>query len=190
MTMVEIPPILLHLPHLSTFDLSSNPIRSLDRLWEADLPSLHELNLSACWLRSLPYGAPKFATTLNVLVLDGNFLGRVCPNFSVFVRLRTLSLVGNDFMQIPQLPPSLQVLIFRMNSFSEVPPSSLSELDTGYCDVQSRLAIHSQLHLHHCGLSGHLQLWPLPLLTFLDLSNNALSSLDVDSSRRLSELYA
>jgi Leucine-rich repeat (LRR) protein len=45
MTMVEITPILLHLPHLSTFDLSSNPIRSLDRLWEADLPSLHELNL-------------------------------------------------------------------------------------------------------------------------------------------------
>jgi hypothetical protein len=73
-------------------------------------------------------------------------------------------------MQIPQLPPSLQVLIFRINSFSEVPPSSLSELDAGYCDARSPLAIHSR-QLHHCGLSGHLQLSPLPLLTFLDLSS-------------------
>jgi serine/threonine protein phosphatase PrpC/Leucine-rich repeat (LRR) protein len=193
LTIVEIPAILLHLPLLTSFDLSSNPIGSLDRLWEADLPSLHELNLSACWLRSLPYGIPKFAPTLETLILDGNFLGRSCPNFSVFTRLRTLSLVGNDFMEIPKLPLSLQILIFRMNSFGEIPPCGLSELDAGYCDPRPPLAIHcrqlTRLRLNHCGLTGHIRLSALPLLTFLDLSNNALTSFEFENSRRISELH-
>jgi hypothetical protein len=137
LTMVQIPPILMHLPALSSLDLSSNPIHSLDIQWEADLPSLHELNLSACWLRDLPYGVPRFAPTLETLILDGNFLGRSCPNFTVFGKLRHLSLVGNDFLEFPKLPQTLHTLTFRMNAFSEVPPCSVSVLDASYCDVFS-----------------------------------------------------
>jgi serine/threonine protein phosphatase PrpC len=193
LTIVEIPRIVLSLPRLTSFDLSSNPIRSLDVLWDADLPALHELNLSACWLRSIPYGIPKFSATLEILILDGNFLGRSCPNFSVFGKVRKLSLVGNDFFEIPKLPTTIETLIFRMNSFSEVPASSLSELDAGYCDVRVPLSVNARqltrLHLGHCGLAGHFQLSTLPLLSFLDLSNNSLTSVDVGSARRISELH-
>lgn len=189
----EIPIIILYLPNLTSLDLSSNPIKTLEPLWEADLPHLHELNLSACWLRSLPVGPPSFYLTLENLNLDGNFLGRssICPliNFTIFPRLKKLSLVGNDFSEVPILPNKLEELIFRLNSFSTIPQTEISIFDASYCSLSSSLTIFSRqltnLNLSHCEISGCLKLPQLPLLDTFDASYNQITDIKIESARRI-----
>ena len=190
--MVQLPRLITHLPNLRSLDLSSNPIQSLDPLWEANLPNLHFLNLSACWLKKLPYGTPTFANTLEILKLDGNFLGRSCPNFSVFKKLSKLSLIANNFSRFPVLPPNITTLLFRMNSFKTIPDSSLRVLDASYCSIGEAINIEARqitdLRLSHCGLTGVIRFPPMPLLDVIDLSNNSITGIVFESSRRITEL--
>ncbi|KAK8888660.1 hypothetical protein M9Y10_033392 [Tritrichomonas musculus] len=189
----ELPIIILYLPKLTSLDLSSNPIKTLDPIWEASLPHLHSLNLSACWLRSLPVGPPSFFSTLENLNLDGNFLGRLSShplvNFSVFPKLKTLSLVGNDFIEVPVLPNRLEKCIFRLNSFKSIPQANVSIFDASYCSLSSPLSIYSglltNLNLSHCGITGVLSLPQLPLLDTIDASNNQITDVKFESSRRI-----
>lgn len=194
-TVTRIPPFLMGLPNLRCLDLSSNPIESLEILWDSNLPALRELNLSACWLKDLPYGVPSFANTLEILRLDGNFLGKSSPNFTVFSKLHKLSLVANDFVEFPKLPSSLHTLIFRLNAFSVIPETSLSRLDVSYCRViGSELRIESRqitsLNLSHCGLKGKIVFPGLPLLDSVNLSNNSITGVLFASSRRVTNLNA
>ncbi|OHT17072.1 hypothetical protein TRFO_41315 [Tritrichomonas foetus] len=190
--MLNIPRIVLFLPQLTTLDLSSNPINSLDILWESNLPSLRELNLSACWLRSLPFGPPTFYSTLETLNLDGNFLGRFTPNFSMFKNLKKLSIVGNDFLTVPILPNHLETLCFRLNSFQVIPSSSISIFDASYCSLPFSITILSRqitfLDLSHCGISGDFIVPPMPLLDTFSASYNDITSLKFESSRRVTTI--
>ena len=190
-SMVHIPEIIFYLPNLQKLDLSSNPINSIDGLWEADLVNLRELNLSACWLESLPYGAPTFYNSLQIFYLDGNFLYKNPPNFTVFPHLKTLSLIGNDLIEIPPLPQSIEKLYFRMNSFTTIPHyEQLSILDCSYGNIRKNihvgLNVISNLDLSHGSLVGDVTFPPFPLLTNINLSNNSISSLKFEGSRRIS----
>lgn len=195
-SIVDIPKLLLYLPHLISLDLSSNPIKSLEPLWESNLPNLRELNIAACWLKSLPIGPPSFYLTLEVLNLDGNFFGQapfgLQSNFSVFPKLKTLSLVGNDYDTIPCLPERLEKLIFRLNQFSEIPQGSVIDFDASYSYIPHQPSILSTqiqiLNLSHCGLSGTLIIPQMPFLDTLDVSNNSISDIQFESTRRITVL--
>jgi adenylate cyclase len=191
-SLIHIPQIIFFLQNLITLDLSSNPISSLNGLWDSKLTNLKMLNISACWLEKLPYGPPSFASSLRTFLLDGNFLHRNPPNFTVFAHLKTLSLIGNDFAEIPPLPRSLEKLYFRMNGFSKVPDCSLTTLDASYCMIPNSLKIGARLlvnlDLSHCSLSGNITFPPIPLLTSVKLCDNAITSLSFESSRRITYL--
>ena len=191
-SLIRIPEIIFYLKNLISLDLSSNPINSLDGLWDSKLTNLKTLNISACWLESLPYGAPTFANSLQTLLLDGNFLSKNPPNFTIFPHLKTLSLIGNDFTEIPPLPHSLEKLYFRMNCFSKIPQCSLSVLDASYCSIPNSFEIGAclitNLDLSHCTLSGDINFPPMPLLTVINLSDNSISSLNFQNSKRISSL--
>ena len=190
--MVRIPQLITCLTNLESLDLSSNPIQTLEPLWDANLPKLRSLNLSACWLKELPYGPPTFANTLETLKLDGNFLGRSCPNFSIFKKLTKLSLIANNFAKFPVLPPNIHTLLFRMNAFKTIPQSSLRVLDAQYCSVGENLVIEarqiSELHLSHCSLTGVVKIPAMPLLDVVDLSNNSITGIEFEASRRITEV--
>ena len=190
-SLIHIPQIIFYLPKLQKLDLSSNPIQELDGLWDGNLFSLKELNLSACWLEKLPIGAPTFSASLQTFLLDGNFLYKNPPNFTVFTHLKTLSLIGNDLTEIPPLPQTIEKLYFRMNSFSSIPHyPQLTLLDCSYGTVPNSLKIStnviSTLDLSHGSLFGDIRFPPMPLLTSINLSNNSIAFLSFESSRRLS----
>lgn len=191
-SLVNVPLWTLSLDNLRSLDLSSNSFSSLNDIWTANLPHLTELNLSACWLKNLPVGYPTFSKTLETLYLDGNYLGNDYQNFSVFEKLKTLSIVGNDFLEIPVLPKNLEKLIFRLNSFSVIPEHNLKVLDACYCRVRKNLVIKARqlnvLDLSHCNLKGRINFPSLPLLDTLDLSNNSISEISFESSRRITDL--
>lgn len=190
--LVKIPKIILYLPQLTVLDLSSNPLRSIEDLWESNLPLLRELNLAACWLQNLPVGPPSFANTLQVLNLDGNFLGNAHLNFTLFPHLKTLSVVRNDLTEFPKTNPNLDKLVYRMNAFTTIPPYAISQIDACYCTIPSSLEILdsqiTSLNLSHCGIFGDLNVPALPLLGSFDASDNSLTSITFESSRRLQEL--
>ena len=188
------PQLSFFLPNLTSLDLSSNPIKSLDSLWNANLPNLHELNLSACWLRSLPFGPPSFVHTLETLILDGNFIGNNVLNFSAFKNLKKLSLVGNDYLSVPKLPNHLEHLSFRLNSFTEIPSSNISVFDACYCRIplNSSLSIFAKqitnLDLSNCQINGELNIPTMPVLDSFDVSNNHITKITFESSRRITIL--
>ncbi|EAY09942.1 protein phosphatase 2C, putative [Trichomonas vaginalis G3] len=190
--LITIPQIIVFCRNITTLDLSSNPISSLDPLWNGELINLHKLNLSACWLTGIPYGPPVFSSTLSELYLDGNFLSRNPPNFTIFPHLKKLSIIGNDFIEIPPLPHSLESLVYRMNSLSYIPDCSINYLDASYCSTPNKINFRSKqlsfLDLSHGTLCGDIVLQSLPLLSQLNLSHNSITSITFEGSRRLTEV--
>ncbi|KAH0790272.1 leucine rich repeat / protein phosphatase 2C domain containing protein [Histomonas meleagridis] len=82
--------------------------------------------------------------------------------------------------------------MFRLNTFSTIPDCTISVIDASYCKIRGKLTINAHqitsLDLSHCGLFGHISFPPLPLLDSLNLSNNSISSISFESSRRLTML--
>jgi len=190
--LICIPSLIVNLNQMTSLDLSSNPIKSIESLWSSYLPNLKILNLSACWLKRLPIGCPSFGNSLHSLFLNGNFLEKDPPNFSIFSNLKCLYLVGNDFVDVPCIPKSLETLDFRMNSFENLPESSLQVFDGSYCSLSIHFNIFSHqltsLNLSHVGIFGDFIVPPLPVLSYLYLQHNTISKIVFQNSRRIIEL--
>ena len=190
--MINIPGILVYLNQLNSLDLSSNPIKSIDILWKGNLPNLKYLNLSACWLKKLPFEIPSFHLSLNEFILDGNFLNKNPPNFSIFFKLKILSLIGNEFFDLPFLPKGIEKLYFRLNSSKIIPETSLQYLDLSYCSLNLNFQINSHLivylDLSHCEIYNKFHLPSLPMLSQLFLNHNIITNFTLTNSKRLIEL--
>lgn len=189
--LVQIPAFIFYLPKLIKLDLSSNPLATIDPLWSSPLKTLKVLNLAACWLESLPIGPPSFCNALTEFYLEGNFLHKHPPNFTIFPHLKVLSLIGNDLTQIPPLPQSLETLYFRMNSFTKIPKCNLSKFDASYATIGRSFTTESNqitwIDLSHSNLYGDVEFPSLPLLSSLFLNNNEIRSIKLNS-RRIIEL--
>ncbi|WMV06783.1 hypothetical protein MTR67_000168 [Solanum verrucosum] len=194
-----LPERVFHLSKLEFLDLSSNPqltVRFPTTKWNSSaslmklrlrsmnftgripesfshLTSLHELNMG---YSNLSGPIPKSLwnlTHIESLFLDGNHLEGPNSQFSIFEKLKTLSLGNNnfdgqlEFLSFNRSWTQLEWLDFSSNSLAGPIPSNVS----GLLNLQS-------LCLSSNHLNGTIPSWifSLPSLIVLDLSNNTFKS--------------
>ena len=191
---MHIPQMILYFSNIQKLDLSSNPLMSLEGLWNSNLTNLKILNISSCWLSSFPVGAPTFNNSLVELYADGNYLSNFPPNFSVFTKLKKLSLTGNNFDNVPTLPSGIEKLLFRINSVTNIHSNEICLLDLSYCSIHPNVVIDTKqlqnLDLSNCNIMGEFVLPALPLLTVLNIDHNSITKIVLTNSRRIQEIDA
>ncbi|WMV06787.1 hypothetical protein MTR67_000172 [Solanum verrucosum] len=193
-----LPERVFHLSNLEFLHLSSNPqltVRFPTTTWKSSaslmklylydvnftgripesfshLTSLHELDMGYTNL-SGPIPKPLWNLThIEILYLDTNHLEGTISQFSIFEKLKTLSLGNNnfdgrlEFISFNRSWMQLELLELSSNSLTGPIPSNVS----GLRNLQS-------LYLSSNYLNGTIPSWifSLPSLEALDLSNNTFS---------------
>lgn len=170
-----LPSELQHLPHLIYLDLEANRLSTLPAFW-VSAQGIEELDVSHNHLMALPPALDRFAC-LTTLHLGGNPLTALPSELAQIVTLNSLSLRGQPY-GIPDdvLRSMLATLAHRTptRNLQCLPPvyTSRFHLDLGAMRLTQVFP----------------ELWQIPGLTSLDLSDNLLTELPWDRLNQLATL--
>ncbi|KAK6644963.1 hypothetical protein RUM43_001239 [Polyplax serrata] len=173
------------LNNLKMLDLSNNIITQIED-WAFYETQLKYLNLSG---NLLTYLTPDSLQGLgNVLMLDvsDNNLIKLPENFAIRLKSLTfLSLNGNSFTNLPELPKDLKKVYVRRNQLDELrlSHSQLQILDVGSNNIASLANLHTPalkvIKADNNNLTNLLQLNSKGIV-IMDLSNNKFTAVPQD----------
>ena len=187
------------LQHLTSLRLSGNEIKNLTRGTLKELPSLRELDLSWNRISSLDHGVFDDAPTLRSISLENNFLIDINGLFMNLNNLNNLNVSKNkitwfDYALIPRSLVKLDVRhneIESLGNYFELESAlQLQEFDVSYNLIKeiSSSAIPNKIEridLSHNRIRTIHQFSFMAKnnISFVDLRNNSLQSLDINAFR-------
>lgn len=158
----------IHLPNLTTLDLSKNKIKQIPNDFSKSFPALKELNLSDNFIKEFPVNDGSIPLTIEKLTIYNNEIDVIPGYFKLFNHLKELTIAYNNLRLVPELPESLQILRVNDNKINEITPQKLPQLQS--------------LHLFYNQLEELPINMELPSLETLLLDHNKLTAFSINKS--------